>query len=95
MLVVYAKCIVSAQNVDEFLSLAKELVNETRKEESNISYELIKEKGDKSLYAFLEKWPNKEALDLHMETSHFTRLIPQIEKVVIGSVDIAVHDLIV
>lgn len=95
MLVVYAKCVVSAQNTERFLSFAKELVEETRKESGNISYELIKEKGDRSLYAFLEKWSDKEALDTHMITEHFTRLIPEIKRLVIGDIDIIIHELIV
>ena len=41
MIVIYAKCIVSGQNVEEFLKVAGKLVEDTRKEPGNISYELI------------------------------------------------------
>ncbi|MDD3219377.1 MAG: putative quinol monooxygenase [Lachnospiraceae bacterium] len=95
MLVVYAKCIVSGLNVENFLKLAKELIEETRKEPDNVSYELIQDKTGKNVYAILERWPNQEALDAHMKTKHFTTLIPQIEKLAIGGVDIMVHDLLI
>lgn len=95
MLVVYAKCVVSAQNRKKFLSFAEQAVEETRKESNNISYELIKEKGEKSLVAFLEKWPKQEALDRHMAREHFTRLIPKIESALTGGIEIIVRDLIV
>lgn len=95
MIAVYAKCVVSGQNEKEFLMLAEELVGETRKESDNISYELIRSREGKSVFAFLERWPGQNALDAHMKTEHFTRLIPQIEKCSVGGVDIATYEVFI
>ncbi len=94
MIAVYAKCVVSGQNVDKFLALAKELVEATRTEQENISYELIQCREGKNVFAFLERWPNQAVLDAHMRTEHFIRLIPQIQKLAIGGVDIATHSIL-
>lgn len=95
MIAVYAKCVVSGQNVDVFKELAAKLVEETRKEPENISYELIQCREGKNVFAFLERWPSQEVLDAHMNTPHFKNLIPQIEKVSIGGVDIATHEVLI
>ncbi|MCI5699280.1 MAG: antibiotic biosynthesis monooxygenase [Lachnospiraceae bacterium] len=94
MIAVYAKCVVSGLNVDKFIALAKELVEETRKEPENISYELIRGREGKNVFAFLERWPSQAVLDAHMRTEHFKRLIPQIQKLSIGGVDIVTHEVI-
>ena len=95
MIVVYAKCVVSAQNVEQYRELAAKLVEETRKEPENISYELIQGREGKNVFAFLERWPSQAVLDAHMRTEHFTTLIPQIEKLCVGGVDIATHTVLI
>lgn len=94
MLVVYAKCIVSGQNVDKFLETAKKLVEETRKEPGNISYDLVQNIQGKNIFAFVEKWPDQEALQIHMKSESFCRLIAEINQLVEGSVEIAVHETV-
>lgn len=94
MIIVYAKCVVSGQNREQFLKLAGELVEETRKETDNVSYQLIQGRETKNIYAFLEQWPNQEALDRHMETVHFKRLIEQISRIVEGEIEISTHEIV-
>ncbi|MDD3339892.1 MAG: putative quinol monooxygenase [Lachnospiraceae bacterium] len=94
MIVVYAKCVVTGQNVEQYKKLATELVEETRKEPENVSYELIQGREGKNVFAFLERWPSQNVLDAHMNTEHFKRLIPQIEKLCVGGVDIVTHEVV-
>lgn len=56
MIAVYANFNVSDNNISELLNLAKDLILETRKEDGNISYELIRGIENKNLFAFWEKW---------------------------------------
>lgn len=94
MIVIYASCVVSGQNRAPFLELAKKLVEETRKEPGNLSYQLIQSREAKNIYAFMEQWPDQEALNVHMESDHFKKLIAEIEKVVEGPLKITTHDII-
>ena len=55
MIAVYARCVVTGQHVDEFIELATKLVEETRKEPENISYELVRGREGKNVFAFMEK----------------------------------------
>ena len=78
MVCVFATNKVSANKVDEFIAVAKKLVDETVKEKGCISYEFCK-KDD--LYIFFERWENAEDLDNHTKTAHFVKYVPMMEKI--------------
>ena len=95
MIAVYADCNVDEKNVAEFISVAKELIEKTREEEGNISYELIRSTRDASVFAFLEKWKSEEALELHMVTGHFTGIVPRLGQLMNGELKINVHEVLI
>jgi quinol monooxygenase YgiN len=95
MIAVYAKGIVSDNNVKEFIVLASELVAETRKEKGVVSYELIRGIDKRDLFVFLEKWESKEALDAHINSKHFKSIIPEIGKLVEGEMQVDLHEILV
>ena len=74
MLTVVARAKVKPENQAKFVELAQEMVAKTRAEEGNISYTLLEGVGD-DLMTFLEQWQDKKALDLHMRTEHFQRIV--------------------
>ena len=57
-----------------------ELVQKTRIEKGNISYSLYELADDPNVVTMLEEWESKEALDAHMKSEHFMRIIPQTGK---------------
>ena len=71
------------------------LVEETRKEPGNQAYQLIQSREFPNIYAFMEQWPSQEALDIHMESEHFKKLIKEISKIVEGSLEITTHQIII
>jgi quinol monooxygenase YgiN len=95
MIAVYAKSNVKEENAEKYLELAKILVEETRKETGNISYELIRGMEDKTVFAFLEKWESPEILAAHMKTPHFTSIVPQLGELREGGPEIAVHEVLI
>ncbi|WP_163716360.1 putative quinol monooxygenase [Mangrovibacterium lignilyticum] len=82
MLHVVAMFSVPNKQTDTFLKLAEELVAETVKEAGCISYELVQDMQSKNTFMMLEKWENKETLDIHSNSAHFQRIIPQISQLV-------------
>ena len=64
--------------LEEALKLLKEMVELTRKEEGCISYQLSQDVNSPEYYAMQECWASEEALKKHMQSEHFTRLIPQL-----------------
>lgn len=76
MIKVVAKGTYQDDKVDEVIELYKELVVETRKEDGCISYSLFRDIKNRSILTMIEEWESQEALDAHMKTEHFTRIIP-------------------
>lgn len=65
-------------SVEEVKKLGTELVNESRNDNGNISYDLFLS-TTRPLMMFCETWKDEEVLKAHMASAHFTRLVPQIE----------------
>ena len=63
---------------EEYLELAKELVEETRKEAGCLTYALYEDIKEPLILAMLEEWKDEEAIDAHMESEHMKRIIPSL-----------------
>ena len=79
MLKIIAQDFIRLDAVDTVMPLYRELVELTRQEPLNISYELCIDLEDPGHFIFLEEWPDRAALDAHCESEHFRRLVPQID----------------
>lgn len=95
MIAVYAKNVIKESKVEEFITLAKELIEETRKEDGNISYELIRVVNTNNELVFLEKWENNDVLATHMKTEHFTTIVPKLGEMIEGEMEIKIHEVLI
>ena len=78
MVKVTAVNIVKAGCVEDFLAVAKELVEKTNAlDKGCIKYELCKNLNDPLCYVMLEDWEDQASLDGHMSAKHFVELIPK------------------
>jgi quinol monooxygenase YgiN len=80
MITVVATNYIKEDKIDDMINIAKELVEETRKEDGCITYNLFQDSEDKGTFTFVEEWTSKEHLDAHMQTEHFTRIVPKIKE---------------
>ena len=62
--------------IDEYYKTVKELIEETNKEEGCIYYTLNKDAKDSAVHYMSECWTDREALERHMHSPHFTRIVP-------------------
>jgi quinol monooxygenase YgiN len=69
---------IKPENVKDVLSLFSELIAATRKEAGCLEYRLHTKSEEPGLFVFIEEWESAEALQKHMASEHFKRLIPQI-----------------
>ena len=79
MIKIVAELSVKQDRVDEFIGVAKELVEKSSAEAGNISYSINKSKQDDNVYAFIEVWRDREAVDIHNASEHFNTLFPKIQ----------------
>lgn len=78
MIRVVASNSIDPNRLDEFLSLVKELISETRKEIGCHGYSLYRDSKDPSLLTFIEVWSDQAALQTHSQSAHFVRIVPQL-----------------
>lgn len=56
---------------EDVLKAMQNVVNETRKEDGNVSYDLHQDTTNPMKYIILEVWKSQEAIDLHNASAHF------------------------
>lgn len=84
MISVVAKNIVKDNKIEEFKSLAEELIKETLKEKGCIEYSIYEDSEKNNILTFIEKWEDMEVLKAHFETPHFKKIVPQFEELTEG-----------
>lgn len=80
MLKVIALNYVNPGRREEFIALAKPLIDETRKEEGNISYCLCDYDKATGTLAIVECWRDEAALKNHMASAHFSEVVPKLHE---------------
>lgn len=66
--------------VEDYLSLAREVVVETRKEKGCIMYTYHQDINDPSILTTIEEWENEEAIQLHNKSEHVMKIVPELRK---------------
>ncbi|MDL2215285.1 antibiotic biosynthesis monooxygenase [Dysgonomonas sp. OttesenSCG-928-M03] len=80
---IIATIVVKAEYKKEVLLAIHNVVDETRKEEGNISYELHENVNNHLEYTIFEVWKSQEAIDLHNASTHFD----EFKKAIDGKID--------
>ena len=74
---------VKAAYKEELIKVFHTVVDETRKEAGNISYDLYEDVKNPLKYTILETWKNQQAIDEHNASVHFQDFVKAID----GKVD--------
>jgi quinol monooxygenase YgiN len=77
---VVAEFSVRDEQKDIFLQKVEELVTLTNKEEGCIAYDLYEADDETGVWAMLEIWASQEALDKHLKSEHFLRIVPALDE---------------
>ena len=88
---IVAKHVLKEGSKGGIMAILEELVQKTRLEKGNISYGLYELTDNPNVVTMLEEWEGKEALDAHMKSEHFTRIIPQTGEFLAAPVAIEVY----
>jgi len=72
----------------------KGLVDPTRAEPGNISYELLGSLDDERDFTFVEEYQDSAALDAHMNSPHVLAALAAMPELVDGDLDLRTYQLI-
>ena len=78
MIKIIAKFSVKPEEVAEFITCIKPLIEGSNQEEGCISYALHQDIHTPHILTMIEEWKDQEAIDLHNQTEHFTTIVPQL-----------------
>lgn len=87
MIKVVAKFIVQEDRIEEFKDWTDELIEKTRQEVGNVFYQLYQDVNNPQVLTFIEEWDSQDALGAHMETEHFKKIVPELEKLLIEEME--------
>lgn len=91
MLKVVAKNYADLNHLDEIMSLCQELVENTCRENGCLSYGVYQDTEHPELLTMIEEWKSREDLDIHLHSEHFTRIVPQLGKLMTQSADMNIY----
>ena len=87
---IIAAIVVKAAYQEELEKVFHTVVDETRKETGNVSYDLHQDCQNPLKYTILEVWKSQAAIDEHNASTHFKAFVTAIE----GKVDSLTVDVI-
>lgn len=65
----------------KWLTMAEELVRETRKENGCIFYSFVQNSSNPTRFVIVEEWESRQHLENHFQTEHFKSLVPQMDAI--------------
>lgn len=92
MIKVVAKNIVKKDKIEEFIKVAKPLVEATNKlDEGCKSYDIYQDVNDPQVISMLEAWESKEALNKHLHAPHFKEIFPKLAALTEGPAEVTIY----
>ncbi|MDV2481889.1 antibiotic biosynthesis monooxygenase [Methanoculleus sp. Wushi-C6] len=95
MITIVAKCTVKPEKIDEFMKIALDLVDASRGEEGNVSYDLYADLANPAKFTFIEAWKDRAAIDAHNGTPHFKGFGERAGPLFAGPLDIGLYRRVV
>ncbi|MBT2689654.1 antibiotic biosynthesis monooxygenase [Bacillus sp. ISL-47] len=72
MIIIHADFQIQPEQENDFLAEIRPLIEASRAEEGNISYDLLKDAEKAGSYTMVELWKDMNAVKFHNQTEHFT-----------------------
>ena len=91
MITIVARCSAQAERVENLVGLALDLVEASRSEAGNVSYDFYADLADPAKFTFIEVWNDQAALDLHNASPHFRGFVDRAAPLFAGPLDIAFY----
>ncbi len=79
---------VAPEDIDKIVKLGQELVAASRKDAGVIDYDIYQSQMDPTQLMIFETWKDQASLDVHSNSAHFTRIVPQLAEAAVGEMAI-------
>ncbi|KEK22178.1 putative quinol monooxygenase [Bacillus gaemokensis] len=92
MIIIHAVFQVAPAKQQAFLEEIQPLINGSREEKGNVSYDLYKDTEKENVYTMVEVWQGAEAVASHNASEHFTSFVEKANQFLTAPLDIKVFD---
>ena len=89
MITIVARGRVRPESVAALERLALDLVEASRSEEGNVSYDFYADLADPARFTFIEVWQDQAAIDCHNATPHFRDFVETAGPLFDGPLEVA------
>lgn len=94
MVQVFSKLYIKDGKTNEFTNVFNEMIDPTLNEDGCLQFEILKVDEDESQLFVLEKWATDEGFSNHINTEHFERVVPRLEKLMARDADVNICRLV-
>ena len=94
MIKVTAKYFIKKESIEDFKTYTSRLIDETRKEDGCLAYELYQDINDETVFSFIEEWKDMESLGNHIDSKHFKEIFPKIENLCLKEMELNSYALV-
>jgi quinol monooxygenase YgiN len=81
-MMITAKLSIKPEKIKDFISVAKEMIEKSNKENGCKSYQLYQDPYNNTSFIFVEEYKNQAAVDAHFATDYFKAFGPKIANLV-------------
>lgn len=79
-------------HLEEIMNLYRELVTLSRKQPGCISYGLYRDADHPELLTMIEEWESHQALEEHLHSADFQRIVPQLDRMMARAAEMNVYE---
>ena len=91
MLIIHANLQVKPDQEQAFLDASKLLIEASRAEAGNLSYDLKKSTDQDQHYTMVETWQDAASIEAHNTSAHFTSFVGQAQAFMAAPMDVTVY----
>jgi quinol monooxygenase YgiN len=92
MIIIHAHFQINPEKEQEFLKEMHSLVEASRAEEGNISYNLMKDTENEQSYTMVEIWNDANAVEAHNTSGHFTSFAGRAPEYMAAPIDVQIFE---
>ena len=88
MIIIHAGMDINPEKEQEFLDAVFPVIQASRAESGNISYDLMKDTEKEHVFTMVEVWSDSRAVEEHGRTTHFTEFVKMAPTYLTKSIDL-------
>ncbi|MDP5276781.1 putative quinol monooxygenase, partial [Chengkuizengella axinellae] len=92
MIMIHATLHVNPEKEQDFLKDIQSLIEDSRSESGNISYDLMKDTEKENVFMMVEEWKDIEAVQSHNTSNHFTTFTGKASEYLTAPLAVKIYD---